>query len=251
LCVSLAWHSSRKIPRSANTVPTYIIGSRHSRVSRVTPYEAPAGLVKIYSNLGSKTDDYHGTNGWLISGPNSPFGEQQWVGYSFTPTKNHTATELLVALFYDIFISTGGNDFNIGIWSDSNGIPGKELSGGDKKNLPPFTEGGCCKLAKVIIKALNLKKDTPYWVVLSTPKKGTDSVGVWDFVYNDAVGTQAYDSVLAGRLSEYRYPLLPCTERSSFLAQWAVEALSIQPFREGISRQLLGSAPQPKGSVSS
>jgi hypothetical protein len=45
----------------------------------------------------------------------------------------------------------------------------------------------------VNIKALKLKKGTPYWVVVSTDKNGTDAIGAWDFVYNDAVGTLAYD----------------------------------------------------------
>jgi hypothetical protein len=170
----------------SNTVPTYLTGIGHNGVSRVNPYEAPAGLVKIYSNLGSKTDAYDTTQAWLISGPGSPLGTEQWIGYGFTPTKNHTATQLRVALF----ASNAGNVFNVGIWSDSNGVPGKELSGRDKK---AGQQGNCCTLLKVNIKALKLMKGTPYWVVISTDKNGTNSLGGWDFVWNGAVGTQAYD----------------------------------------------------------
>jgi hypothetical protein len=174
----------------SNTVPTYLTGIGHNAARRATPYEEPAGLAKIYSNLGSKTDAYDGTDGWLVAGPNSPLGEQQWIGYGFTPTRNHTATQLRVAFFSYSGLGNGGNDFNFGIWSDSSGVPGTELSGRDKKI---GQSQGCCKLNKVNIKALKLKKGTPYWVVISTDKNGTDAIGAWDFVYNDASGTQAYN----------------------------------------------------------
>lgn len=173
-----------------NGVPDYVSSIPQNRVAHVTPYFEPVKLIKIYSNLGPKTDAYDGTAGWLVSGPDSPLGEQQWIGYGFTPAQNHTATQIQVALFSFNGYGSAGNDLNIGIWSDSNGVPGKELSGRDKKT---GQYSGCCKLLKVNIKALKLKAKTPYWVVVSTDENGTDALGAWDFVWNDADATQAYD----------------------------------------------------------
>lgn len=175
-------------------VPTHV----HSNIAKgghVTGYNAPTTLKKIYSNLGPSTDTFDYTDGWLIAGPSSPLGEQQWVGYSFTGTKAHTATQIRAAAFFYDGFGSGGNDFNFGIWSDSSGVPGKEIKGKDKKNLPTWTgtSSDCCKTQNVTIAATNLKKGTPYWVVLTNAKSVSNAIGAWDFVYNDGTGTQAYN----------------------------------------------------------
>jgi len=160
--------------------------------SHAVSYAEPAGLVKIFSNLGSKTDAFDYTNGWLILGPSSSYGEQQWIAEPFTPTKNHTATQIRAAMFYYSGGGTG-NDFNFGIWSDASGVPGKELHGADKKNLPTWTgqSGDCCKTQNVTIKATKLKKGTQYWIAMTTDSKGTTSSGAWDYVVGDTEGAQA------------------------------------------------------------
>jgi probable HAF family extracellular repeat protein len=150
---------------------------------------------EIYSNLGPAKDAFDYTTGYYISGPSSPLGEQQWIGMPFTPTKNDVATEIDAAAFYFANDGNAGNDFNFGIWSDSSGVPGTELNGVDMTNLPTFTgtSGDCCNTQHATIPATALTAGTQYWVVLSTDGSGTNSLGVWDNVYNDAVGTQAYN----------------------------------------------------------
>jgi len=185
-------------------VPTHVVNAAPS-VGHVTPNVPPAKLKKIYSNLGPSTDAFYAADGWLILGPSSAFGESQWIGYAFTPTKAHTATEVLAAAFY---YSSGTNDFNYGIWSDASGVPGKELAGADKKNLPTWTggSGDCCKTqAFKFKKALKLKAKTQYWVCGTNAASATDAEGVWDFVYNEATGTQAYDINGAGWTTEQTY----------------------------------------------
>jgi hypothetical protein len=175
-------------------VPAHVVSNAPSR-GHITPYREPASLKKIYSNLGSKTDAYDWTDGWLIAGPSSPLGEEQYIGYGFTGTKKHVATQIRAAAFYYAGFGSGSNGFNFGIWSDSSGVPGKEIKGKDKKNLPTWSgqQSDCCKTQNVTIKATPLKKGTPYWVVLTNAKANQDAIGAWDFVYNDASGTQAYN----------------------------------------------------------
>jgi hypothetical protein len=175
-------------------VPTRV----HSNIVKggpVTQYNAPVGLKKIYSNLGSKTAAYDYTNGWLIDGSTSPLGHIQWIGYAFTPTKAHVATQIRAAAFYYAGFGSGGNDVNEGIWTDASGVPGTEIKGKDKSNLPTWTgtSTDCCKTQNVTIKATKLKKGVQYWVVLTNGSKDTTASGVWDFVFGDGTATQAYN----------------------------------------------------------
>jgi hypothetical protein len=174
-------------------VPTHVV-SNVGNLGHRTAYQEPAGLKKIYSNLGTATDAFDWTNGWLIAGPSSPLGHEQFIGYSFVPTKAHVATQIRAAAFY-FSSGGGGNDFNFGIWSDSSGVPGKEIKGKDKKNLPTWTgqQTDCCKTQNVTIKATKLAKGKTYWVVLTNAASVPNAEGAWDFVYNDAPGTQAYN----------------------------------------------------------
>jgi len=110
-------------------VPTHVV-SNVGNIGHATAYQEPVTLKKIYSNLGTKTDAFDWTNGWLIAGPSAPLGHEQFIGYGFTPTKAHTATQIRAAAFY-YSSGGGGNDFNFGIWSDSSGVPGKEIQGKD------------------------------------------------------------------------------------------------------------------------
>jgi hypothetical protein len=175
-------------------VPAHVVHNGPS-VGHVKASFEPAGVNKIYSNFGSSTDKFDWTDGWLVSGPSSPLGEQQWVGYSFTPTKSHTATQIRAALFYFSNFGTGSNDFNVGIWSDDNGIPGSKMVGAEKKNLPTWSgqQSDCCATLTANIKPTKLKGGTPYWVVMANANGAQDAIGAWDFVFNDATGNQAFN----------------------------------------------------------
>ena len=186
---------------SGATSGTVEVLSRSGKLLSNVPFQVTSNgcssgsNVMIYNNLGSSTDAFDYTNGWLISGPSSPLGNQQWIGYPFTATENHTATEIDAAVFYYGADGQAGNNFNFGIWSDAGGVPGTELNGTDVSNLSTWTgtSGDCCNTQNAIIAATPLTAGTQYWVVLSTDGNGLNSLGVWDNVYNDAVGSQAYN----------------------------------------------------------
>jgi len=151
--------------------------------------EAPVGLKKIFSDLGSKTASYDNSNGWLILGPNSAFGQEQWVGYPFTPAKASTATQIKAALGY---FESGTNGVNVSIYKDASGVPGKAIVNKSISNLPNYTDPCCDALKTLKIKATKLARHKQYWVVVGTNKNQLDAEGVWFFATGDPTANQAY-----------------------------------------------------------
>jgi hypothetical protein len=149
-----------------------------------------AGLKTIYSNLGSKTDAYDDTNGYIVSGPNSLNG-QQWIAMRFTPKANATVTQIQIAVQHS---PARGNaeGFNLVLAADSAGLPGKSLHSWDRKNVPKgFT---CCQLdTEKYAKGIKVKKGTQYWVVAQTDSKSTDTWDAWLCTWNDSTGNFAYN----------------------------------------------------------
>jgi hypothetical protein len=151
--------------------------------------EAPAGLKTIFTDLGGKTNAYDNTDGWLILGPSSAFGEEQWIGFPFTPKKASTATEIKAALGY---FESGTNGVLVSIYKDASGVPGKSIVSKAISNLPNYTDPCCDALKTLKIKKTKLKKGTQYWVVVGTNKSQTTAEGVWFFATGDPDGDQAY-----------------------------------------------------------
>ncbi len=146
----------------------------------VPPQEAPAGLTKIYSNLGSsKTDLYNDLSGWVVWGPHSSSGGPFFVGIPFTPKSNSHVSQVQVAVQY----VGGANQVNLSIYGDTNGAPGTLLAGPVTiTNLP--NAGTCCHLAVANFSPLAVTAGTRYWVVADTPLTGTgsDFSGMWNIV---------------------------------------------------------------------
>jgi hypothetical protein len=167
-----------------------------------TPANFPKKLKTIYSNLGTGTDVYYDSNGWLILGKDAAFGEEVWIGFPFTPKASATATEVRTGLNY---YSSGTNTFSVSLNADASGLPGKVLFSGTVKNVPTWP--ACCQLATIkSSKGAKLKKGTQYWVVVYTSDTTqTTSEGVWDWTYNEAEGTQAYNINEAGWDTETTY----------------------------------------------
>jgi hypothetical protein len=144
----------------------------------------PAGLKKIFSNLGPKGNEY-ASGGPVVQGPDNGLNHQENdVAVAFTPKKNSTVTEVLMALQW----WGGFNGALAAIYDDAAGSPGKELAGKDLKNFVTFGDG-CCKLAKwKLTKGLKVKKGKQYWVVATTDTKSMDSLIVWCSTLNNAAG---------------------------------------------------------------
>jgi len=146
--------------------------------------DEPAGLAKIYSNLGKKkTDVYLDSDGWTVNGPNaSGFnGTYRWFGMPFTPKSNSHVSQVQVAVEW----VAGDNQVNLNLYTDSSGIPGTLIAGPvTVTNLGTF--GTCCTLAVADFPSTAVTGGTQYWVVANTPTTGTgsDSWDAWAFVPN-------------------------------------------------------------------
>jgi hypothetical protein len=153
--------------------------------------DTPAGLKTIFTDLGSKTAAYDNTDGWLILGPNSAFGQEQWVGYPFTPKKASTATTIKAALGY---FDSGTNGVLVALYKDASGVPAKKpLTSKAVTKLKDYLDP-CCDAMKTVKlpKAIKVAKKKQYWVVVGTNKAQATAEGVWFFATGDPTGNQAY-----------------------------------------------------------
>jgi hypothetical protein len=153
----------------------------------VAPQAVPAGMQKIFSNLGpNQYNLYFATLGWFVTGPNVVGTQHQFISMPFTPNSNAEVTQVRLAL-QDT--GSGGDLFYVSIYADSGGNPGTLLAGPvTLTHLPLF--GTCCTLAIAKFESpLPVTGGTKYWVVASTPAtgKGSDSLGYWDWVYQDDI----------------------------------------------------------------
>jgi hypothetical protein len=169
-----------------------IVHIKEKSAIHVPPQEAPAGLKKIYNNLGkSKTDLYEDTQGWGIFGPNSGGCCIDFAGMPFTPKSDSYVSQVQVAVQY----FSGANQVNLSIYSDSYGAPGTLLAGPvTVTNLPEA--GTCCTLAVASFTPLAVTGGTQYWVIVNTPLTGTgsDFSGVWVDVVKPVIPVAEYSS---------------------------------------------------------
>lgn len=168
-----------------------IVHTKEKSEIHVPPQEAPAGLRKIYSNLGkSRPNLYLDNYGWGVTGPNSIQGYAEFVGMPFTPKSDSHVSQVQVAVQWN---GTGANQVNLSIYWDLNGVPGMLLAGPvTVTNLPDF--GTCCTLAVANFSPLAISGGVRYWVVADTPASGTgsDFMGSWDFVVQGKIPPMAY-----------------------------------------------------------
>jgi len=149
------------------------------------------GLTTIFTDLGGSTNAYDNTDGWLILGPSSAFGESQWIGFPFTPASAATATQLKAALGY---FESGFNGVQISIRTDNSGVPGTVLRQKAVLTLKNYTDPCCDALKTIPIKGTSLAASTQYWVVVGTngTTNQSSAEGVWFFATGDPDGDQAY-----------------------------------------------------------
>lgn len=144
----------------------------------------PASLVTIYSNLGTGTNVYNGAAGTGVLGrnvPNQPFPE--WVANGFTPTANHTVTEIQVGVSW----VEGANTVILSLNEDNGGKPGKTLFITQFTNLPTF--GNCCTLETAsFTTGVPVTQGTQYWVVLRTSPTNQGTWNVWNNNFKDLQG---------------------------------------------------------------
>jgi hypothetical protein len=141
------------------------------------------GLVTIAGNLSKYPFGvYFCCYGDTIAGPNAGFGHTYWAAMGFTPSANATVTRLKASVGF----VEGVNQVVVGLYTDSNGIPGKPLFNKRTKVGSLGNFGDCCVLAVVTDTAgVQVKKGKPYWVVVSTDAKSATTFGAWAFNSTD------------------------------------------------------------------
>jgi hypothetical protein len=155
----------------------------------------PPGLSVLFSNLGSSTDAYDETNGWLIEGPdNTVTFSSQAIANPYTPTANSTIRAAQIALGYD---GSGTNNAAIAIYTDAGGLPGTPIRVYNVSNLPTF--GTCCTLVAIGgPDGLQVTAGTQYWIVAGTDNKSSTAYDVWNYTWNDSQGPIAYGGTATG-----------------------------------------------------
>jgi hypothetical protein len=149
---------------------------------------ARAKLVTIVSNLASyRSGPYWAFEGSPVTGPEGQQGfPENWRAVAFSPSANHTATVIEVAVALD----SGTDGLALSLNRDDKGVPGKAIATAQLSNLPAF--GTCCTIeTATLAKGASLKAGTRYWVVVSTNDSELTTNAAW--MYND---TDQVDSFL-------------------------------------------------------
>jgi hypothetical protein len=140
----------------------------------VPAVQKDAGLTTFFSNLSEDAlSTYFCCYGNTISGSASFLGHAYAVAVAFTPAADGTVVKAKAGVGWG---QSGPNSVTMAIWSDSNGLPGAELTGAHRaaNNLGNF--GACCKLAAVKFKTpVPVSANTQYWLVLESSESQTDT----------------------------------------------------------------------------
>ena len=130
--------------------------------------------VKIFSNLNPLfSEPYLPGFGLRIVGPSVPFNVEQWRALPFTPRTSVEVKTLSAALSH----TSGTNRINLGLYSDSGGVPGSPLPGGQGSLTDIPDSGDCCDLATLRLPGdVALSGGVQYWLVASP-----DNVNAPDF----------------------------------------------------------------------
>ena len=143
-----------------------------------------AGLVTIYSNLGTGTNVYNGLAGTGVLGRDVPGQPRpEWLAFAFTPTAEHTVTQIQVGVTY----SSGTNEVVMSLNADNGGLPGAALQEWHFQNLPAF--GTCCTLQTATSAGIPVHQGKQYWLVLRNRAISQDTWDVWNNDFNNVQGT--------------------------------------------------------------
>ena len=161
----------------------HVIATKGS--SKVVPADTvlEAGLTTIAGNLSKDSYAvYFCCYGSTIAGPNAGFGHTYWVAQGFTPSVDATVTKLKASVGF----VEGVNEIVLGLYADSNGIPGTALFTKRTKVGALGNYGDCCVLADVSYTAgVAITAGTPYWVVVSTDKNSVTTFAAWAYNTTD------------------------------------------------------------------
>jgi hypothetical protein len=141
-------------------------------------------LVMIYNTLASKypKSPYWGWTAASVNGPFDGLGDPElWTAMPFTPTANHTVTEVAVGVTLD----SGTNGLVLSLNNDASGAPGTAVETWQLTNLPTAL---CCTVQVATDNAgIPVTAGTQYWIVLSTNSTEIDTSAGWNLSEIDQV----------------------------------------------------------------
>lgn len=183
LCLAIQMIVSLNAVAASQKGPILIDSGRITIIPRTSAQHAvakppsDAGLIKIYDNIGVAypKGTYWCCEGATVSGPNSPGGVEWWDATSFTPSADHTVTQIRVAIGY----VGGTNEVILSLVNDANGLPGTPIRTWVAKPLPNF--GTCCAVVVKTDKAgIPVTKGTRYWITATTNANDADAWLAWN-----------------------------------------------------------------------
>jgi hypothetical protein len=187
---------------------------KHVMAAEVPPPMVPApedaALSVIAGNFSRyPLATYFSVFGNTIAQGGSNFPFQVWEAMPFTPKSNATVTKIEVSAGRQ---GGGTAGFEVGLYSDDNGVPGTQIASAHLSNLPIY--GQCCAVATVSDPAgISLSAGTQYWVVVYTNSNDTD-IYAWAFNSTNmtatlaaewCLGSQTYCGSNSGKWIPYQY----------------------------------------------
>ena len=172
--------------------------------------EEDAGLSIIAGNFSRyPLATYFSVWGNTIAQGGSNFPFQVWEAMPFTPTANATVTKIEVSAGRQ---GGGTAGFELGLYSDANGVPGNLIQGTHISNLPQY--GECCAVAVANDPAgIPVTAGTQYWVAVTTNSNDID-IYAWAFNSTDMTaslaaewcqGSSTYCGSNSGKWTAYDY----------------------------------------------
>jgi hypothetical protein len=163
-----------------------------------------AGNFSLYPNA-----TYFSIWGNTVAQGGSNFPFQTWVAVPFIPKANATVTRLEASAGRQ---GGGTAGFELGLYSDDNGVPGTVIKSAHITNLPAY--GQCCAVAEANDPAgIPVTAGTQYWVVVSTTAQDTD-IYAWAFNSTNMLpqlaaswceGSSTYCGSNSGKWVAYQY----------------------------------------------
>lgn len=150
--------------------------------SHITPApKEDAGLKVIDGNFSTYPNaTYFSIWGETVDQGVNGYPFQTWAAVAFTPKANATVTKIETSAGRQ---GGGTAGFELGIWSDANGVPGKPIKSFHVSKLPAY--GQCCTVSVANDKTgIPVTAGTQYWVVVSTTPKDID-IYAWAFNSTD------------------------------------------------------------------
>jgi hypothetical protein len=214
-CVALFMFASLALGASGENEFVFSQDGRFVRAAKMATQIVPApqedaNLKTIAGNFSTYPNaTYFSVWGNTIAQGGSNFPFQAWEAIAFTPKVNATVTKIETSAGRQ---GGGTAGFELGLWSDANGVPGKPIKSFHASKLPAY--GQCCAVSVANDKAgIPVTAGTQYWVVVSTTPSDVD-IYAWAFNSTDmraklsafwCKGSTTYCGQNSGKWIAYNY----------------------------------------------